>query len=139
MRTLSYTTYTNLVFIGDLAAFETYINGAFARKYNLPALLHEKSELVIGCKSSKINCKSMENGMENLMERLEKELEEEKREREKCYRWRKRFKLLMVFGAIMASISVVTTTFTMSLTAGFIVLGLVCMLSYPLYQLYNEC
>lgn len=80
----------------------------------------------------------MENGMENLMQRLEKELEEEKREREKCYRWRKRFKLLMVFGVIMFSISAVTAAFTKSLVAGFMVLGLVCMLSYPLYQLYNE-
>lgn len=81
----------------------------------------------------------MGNGMENLMQRLEKELEEEKREREKCYRWRKRFKLLMVFGVIMFSISAVTAAFTKSLVAGFMVLGLVCMLSYPLYQLYNEC
>lgn len=60
------------MFIGDLAASETYINGAFLWKYNLPALRHEKSELVIGCKSSKINCKSMGKDTENLMERLEK-------------------------------------------------------------------
>ena len=70
------------MFIGDLAAFETYINGAFLWKYNLPALRHEKSELVIGYKSSKINCKSMGKDTENLMERHEKELEKEKRERE---------------------------------------------------------
>lgn len=73
----------------------------------------------------------MENGMENLMERLGKELEEE--------RWRRRFKLLMVFGVIMFSISAVTAAFTKSLVAGFMVLGIVCILSYPLYQLYNEC
>lgn len=45
----------------------------------------------------------------------------------------------MVFGVIMFSISAVTAAFTKSLVAGFMVLGLVCMLSYPLYQLYNEC
>ena len=78
----------------------------------------------------------MENGMENLMERLE---EEEKRERIKRRRWRRRFMLLMVFGGRMFSISAVTAAFTKSLVAGFMVLGLVCMLSYPLYQLYNEC
>lgn len=81
----------------------------------------------------------MGNGMENLMERLEKELEEEKMARIKRRRWRRRFMLLMVFGVIMFSISAVTAAFTKSLVAGFMVLDLVCMLSYPLYQLYNEC
>lgn len=75
----------------------------------------------------------MENGTENLMERLGKELEEEKMARIKRRRWRRRFKLLMVFGVIMFSISAVTDAFTKSLVAGFMVLGLVCMLSYPLY------
>lgn len=81
----------------------------------------------------------MENGTENLMERLGKELEEEKMARIKRRRWRRRFKLLMVFGVIMFSISAVTDAFTKSLVAGFMVLGIVCILSYPFYQLYNEC
>lgn len=50
--------------------------------------------------------------MENLMERLGKELEEEKMARIKRRRWRRRFKLLMVFGVIMFSISAVTAAFT---------------------------
>jgi hypothetical protein len=81
----------------------------------------------------------MGNGTENLMERLGKELEEEKMARIKRRRWRRRFKLLMVFGVIMFSISAVTDAFTKSLVAGIMVLGIVCILSYPLYQLYNEC
>ena len=77
--------------------------------------------------------------MGNGMERLEKELEEEKMARIKRRRWRRRLKLLAVFGVIMFSISAVTAAFTKSLIAGFMVLGLVCILSYPVYQLYNEC
>lgn len=77
--------------------------------------------------------------MGNGMETSWKDLEEEKREWIKRRRWRRRFMLLMVFGMIMFSISAVTAAFTKSLVAGFMVLGLVCMLSYPLYQLYNEC
>lgn len=77
--------------------------------------------------------------MGNGIKRLEKELEEEKMARIKRRRWRRRFKLLMAFGVIMFSISAVTAAFTKSLVAGFMVLGLVCILSYPLYQLYNKC
>lgn len=73
------------------------------------------------------------------MENLRKELEEEKMAMIKRRRWRRRFKLLTVFGVIMFSISAVTAAFTKSLVAGFMVLGLVCIPSYRLYQLYNEC
>lgn len=73
------------------------------------------------------------------MENLRKELEEEKMAMIKRRRWRRRFKLLTVFGVIMFSISAVTAAFTKSLVAGFMVLGLVCILTYPLYLLCNEC
>ena len=49
----------------------------------------------------------MGDGKENLKERLEKELEMRKREIDNYNRWCKRFKVLMIFGVLLA-FSVVT-------------------------------
>ena len=80
-----------------------------------------------------------EEDIKSCHDALMRAIEKENKKMDRRNRWRRRFKLLMVFGVIMFSISAVTAAFTKSLVAGFMVLGLVCMLSYPLYQLYNEC
>lgn len=80
-----------------------------------------------------------EEDIKSCHDALMRAIEEEKKTMDRRNRWLRRFKLLMVFGVIMFSISAVTAAFTKSLVAGFMVLGLVCMLPYPLYQLYNEC
>ena len=80
-----------------------------------------------------------EEDIKNCHDALMRAIEKENKKMDRRNRWRRRFKLLMVFGVIMFSISAVTAAFTKSLVAGFMVLGIVCILSYPLYRLYNEC
>lgn len=78
----------------------------------------------------------MGNVTENLMERHE---EEEKRERDKRNRWRKRLKILMIFGVSLAFSGVMILAFAKSLSAGFTVLGISFIFPYLLYEFYNEC
>ena len=78
----------------------------------------------------------MGNGTENLMERHE---EEEKRERDKRNRWRKRLKILMIFGVSLAFSGVTILAFAKSLSVGFTVLGISFIFPYLLYEFYNEC
>ena len=78
----------------------------------------------------------MGNGTENLMERHE---EEEKMERDKRNRWRKRLKILMILGFLMAFSGVTILAFAKSLSAGFIVLGISFIFPCGLYEFYNEC
>ena len=80
-----------------------------------------------------------EEDIKSCHDALMRAIEKENKKMDRRNRWRRRFKLLMVFGVIMFSISAVTAAFTTSLVAGFMVLGIVCILSYPLYRLYNEC
>lgn len=80
-----------------------------------------------------------EEDIKSCHDALMRAIEKENKKMDRRNRWRRRFKLLMVFGVIMFSISAVTAAFTKSLVAGFMVLGIVCILSYPLYRLYNEC
>ena len=80
-----------------------------------------------------------EEDIKSCHDALMRAIEKENKKMDRRNRWRRRFKLLMVFGVIMFSISAVTAAFTKSLVAGFMVLGIVCILSYLLYRLYNEC
>ena len=80
-----------------------------------------------------------EEDIKSCHDALMRAIEKENKKMDRRNRWRRRFKLLMVFGVIMFSICAVTAAFTKSLVAGFMVLGIVCILSYPLYRLYNEC
>lgn len=127
------------MFIGDLAASETYINGAFLWKYNLPALRHEKSELVIGYKSSKINCKSIGKDIKSFHDVMMMKFEEKDRKREKRRRWSKRLKILMIFGVALTLTAAIILAFTKSLPIGFMVLGFACIPPYGLYEFYNDC
>lgn len=80
-----------------------------------------------------------EEDIKSCHDALMRAIEKENKKMDRRNRWRRRFKLLMVFEVIMFSISAVTAAFTKPLVAGFMVLGIVCILSYPLYRLYNEC
>ena len=67
---------------------------------------------------------------------------ENKNEKKKIDRrniWRKRLKILMILGVLLAFLGVTILAFAKSLSAGFAVLGISFMFPYLLYEFYNEC
>ena len=67
---------------------------------------------------------------------------ENKNEKKKMDRrniWRKRLKILMILGVLLAFLGVTILAFAKSLYAGFTVLGISFMFPYLLYEFYNEC
>lgn len=80
-----------------------------------------------------------EEDIKSCHDALMRAIEEEKKKMDRRNIWRKRLKILTIFGVALLITVAIILAFTKSLTIGFMVLGFACILPYGLYEFYNDC
>lgn len=81
----------------------------------------------------------MEKEVKSFRDAMNMAFEEEKKERLRRNRLRKWLKALMIFGVALSFSVGTILAFAKSLVCGLMVLGIVCMFPYWLYEFYKEC
>lgn len=80
-----------------------------------------------------------EEDIKSCHDALMRAIEEENKKMDRRNIWRKRLKILMILGVLLAFSVVTISAFAKSLSDGFIVLGISFIFPYRLYEFYNEC